>query len=111
MNAILEAKQLYHRHGLNFERDLGFYLTNGVVISRSDKFIMAKPIVAKEGDDCWNPANPDCWWVQIAVGNKSIAWFLEQAPFKLPLVSFKRSKDRTQKNRIYSVNRISRLSK
>ena len=70
MNAIMEAKQLYARYGLDFERDLGFYMTNGVVISRPDRFIMAKPIVAAEGENCWNPAEcymtGRCWPTNVS---------------------------------------------
>lgn len=111
MNAIMEAKQLYRRHGLDFERDLGFYLTNGVVISRPDKFIMAKPIVAKEGDDCWNPASPDCWYVHCAAGRGALAWFLSQAPFRLPLLAWRRFKNSPQNPlKIYQTDRFERLA-
>ncbi len=110
MNAIMEAKQLYAKHGLDFERDLGFYLTNGVVIARPDRFIMAKPIVAAEGEDCWNPEKPDTWWVHCAVGKGALEWFLLQAPFRLPFIGFKRFKDKKQTARIYSTNTFERFS-
>lgn len=111
MNAILEARQLYAKHGLDFERDLGFYLTNGIVISRPDRFLMAKAIVGKEGDDCWNPANPDTWYVHVGVGVNSLAWFLAQAPFRLPYLAWRRFKNFPQNPlKIYPTAKFERLA-
>lgn len=110
MNAIIEARQLYSEHGLDFERDLGFYLTNGVVVSRPDRFIMAKPIVAAEGADSWNPPKPDCWYVHCAVGRSALDWFLPQAPFRLPLLAWRRFKNLGNPLRIYSTRRFEALT-
>ena len=93
MTAIMEAKQMYAKLGLDFERDLGYYLTNGHVISMPDKFIMFKSIDSAKGDDDWNPANPDTWYVHMAVGKGALRWFLEQAPVKLPLLAWRRLKN------------------
>jgi hypothetical protein len=93
MTALLEAKQMYARLGLNFERDLGFYLTNGVVFSLPDRFLMAKQIEKDAGDDQWNPANPNCWYVHCAVGKNALRWFLDQAPVKLPFLAWRRLKN------------------
>lgn len=110
MNAIMEARQLYAEHGLDFERDLGFYLTNGVVCSRPDRFIMAKPIVASEGSNCWGPQTPDCWYVHCAVGRGALKWFLLQAPFRLPLLAWRRFKKPNGPLHVYSTNRFESLS-
>ena len=110
MHAILEAKDLYRRYSLNFERDLGFYLMNGLVIARPDRFMMAKPIVADIGDECWNPISPDCWYVHCAVGKGAVSWFLSQAPFRLPKIAFRRFKDGHNKMKIYNTDTFERLA-
>ncbi len=110
MNAIMEAKQLYAKHGLDFERDLGFYLTNGLVVSRPDRFLMAKTILASEGDDSWNNPNPDTWYVHCAVGKGALEWFLLQAPFRLPKLAWRRFKDSKQTFRIYSTDQFERFA-
>ena len=110
MNAIQEAKELYKKHNLSFERDLCFYLQHGVVISRPDRFLMAKLINSSLGnDDQWNPLNPDCWLVQCAVGRGSLEWFLLQAPLRMPKSAFRRYKDRQNKLKVYNTNTFERL--
>jgi hypothetical protein len=111
MTAILEAKQMFLSKGINFEEHLNWYLTNGVVISYKDKFLMAKPIVESEGDDCWNPKNPDCWYIHCAVGNGCLAWFFKQAPFMLPKLAWRRIKDKDNSLRVYNSATFERLVK
>lgn len=110
MNAILEARKLYAEHGLDFERDLGFYLTNGVVVSRPDRFIMAKPIVSKDGDDSWNDEKADCWYVHCAVGRGALEWFLMQAPFRLPFIAWRRFKNKNNPLKIFSTSKFERYT-
>ena len=112
MNAIIEARELYAKHGLNFERDLGFYLTNGVVISLPDKFLMAKTIVKEHGDDLWNEASPNAWYVHCAVGKNALRWFFDQAPVKLPYLAWRRLKNFPQNPlRIYPTEQFARFAK
>jgi hypothetical protein len=111
MTALLEAKQMYANLNLNFERDLGFYLTNGVVFSLPDRFLMAKTI-AGSNDDGWNPANPTAWYVHVAVGKNCLRWFLDQAPFKLPHLAWRRLKNFPQNTlRIYPTEQFARFAK
>ena len=109
MTALLEAKQIYAKLGLDFERDLGFYLTNGFVISMPDRFIMAKPIVKEHGDDPWNEANPNAWYLHFAVGKNCLRWFFDQAPIKLPFLAWRRLKGSKQSIRIYSTDSFQRF--
>ena len=112
MTALLEAKKMYANLNLNFERDLGFYLTNGVVFSLPDRFIMAKSIVKEHGDDLWNEANPDAWYVHCAVGKNALRWFLGQAPVKLPYLAWRRLKNFPQNTlRIYPTEQFARFAK
>ena len=106
----MEAKKLYQDHNLDFERDLSFYLVNGVVISRPDYFIMAKAIDSRLGEASWHPQAPDCWYVACAVGRKTLAWFLSQAPYQLPLIAWKRFKSLNNPLKIYSAERFARLT-
>lgn len=110
MNAIMEAKALYAQHGLDFERDLGFYLTNGLVVSRPDRFLMAKLIVKEEGDDCWNPEKPDSWYVHVAVGKGALEWFLLQAPIRMPYLSWRRFKNGKNDLRTYRTEQFERFA-
>ena len=110
MNAILEARQLYERHGLDFERDLGFYLTNGLVVSRPDRFLMAKLIEKDMGDDSWNSKNPNTWYVHVAVGKGALEWFLMQAPVRMPYLAWRRFKNGKNDLRIYETDRFERFA-
>lgn len=110
MNAIMEAKQLYTRYGLDFERDLGFYLAHGLVVSRPDRFLMAKMISKNEGDDSWNPQAPDCWYVHCAVGKGALEWFLLQAPVRMPFLSWRRFKDGKNSLRTYRTEQFERFA-
>jgi len=100
---------MYAKLGLDFERDLGFYLTNGVVFSLPDRFIMGKQIEKDKGDDQWNPANPDCWYVHFAVGKNCLRWFVDQAPVKLPFLAWRRLKGTKQAMRVYPTESFQRF--
>lgn len=110
MKPIYEAKKMFMDLGLNFEEQLSWYLTNGVVLSFEDRFLMAKAIVASEGDDCWNPQNPDCWYVHCAVGKDCLKWFLNQAPYKLPYIAWRRNRGRGNKFRVYNASTFERFA-
>lgn len=111
MNALFTAKAMYEARGLNFEQDLGYYLTNGIVISQPDRFLMAKPVSKDKGEADWHPEKPDAWYVHMAVGKDCLRWFLQQAPFRLPYLAWSRSKDEDGKLRIYSTERFERLAR
>jgi hypothetical protein len=111
MNAVFAAKQMFLENGLNFEEQLGWYLANGLVVSSRDKFLMAKPIVASQGDDCWNPASPDCWYVHCAVGAGKLKMMLDCAPYPLPKLGWRRVKDGNNALRVYNWNNFKRLVK
>lgn len=110
MKPIYEAKQMFAEHGLNFEEQLSWYLTNGVVISREDVFLMAKPIDLAKGDDSWCPEKPDCWYVHCAVGKRSPRWFLEQAPYSLPYLAWRRIRDSKNDLRVYNTKTFERFA-
>jgi hypothetical protein len=111
MSAVFQAKKMFLDKGINFEEQLCWYLENGVVLSFKDRFIMAKPIVAKDGDDSWNPKSPDCWYIHCAVGSNCLSWFLEQAPFKLPKLAWKRIKSKDNALRVYNSSTFERFVK
>ena len=110
MTALHEAKSLYERHGLSFERDLCHYLEHGYVIAMPDRFIMAKPIEKDKGDDQWHAPNPDCWYVHLAAGKNCLKWFLDQAPVQLPYLAWRRYKQGANPLRVYNTATFSRLA-
>ncbi len=102
---------MFKRAGLNtFERDLCWYLEHGLVISRPDRFIMAKLIDSTKGDDDWHPAKPDCWYVHAAVGRGCLEWFLKQSPIRMPKIAFRRLKDGANRLRFYNTNTFERFA-
>ena len=110
MSALLAARSLFENHGQNFEEQLGWYLGRGVVISLPDRFIMAKPINASRGDDEWDVRDADAWYVHVAVGANCLGWFMRQAPFRLPLLAWRRRKDPKNRLRVYPSARFSSLT-
>lgn len=111
MNAIAEAKALYMVRGLNFEERLGWYLMNGIVITRPDRFVMAKPIRSSVGDDDWQAGDAaDCWYVECAVGKGCLEWFLLQAPYRLPRLAWRRVKDKENRLKFYDTATFERLA-
>lgn len=112
MNAILEAKAMYERHGMkHFEQDLQYYLVNGVVISRPDRFLMAKVINSTRlDDDEWNPPDADTWYVHCAVGRGALEWFLKQAPIRLPKLAWRRFKNGANRLRCYNTDAFERFA-
>jgi hypothetical protein len=112
MRAIEIAKMDYERNNLLFEQDLGYYLMNGYVFSTPDRFLMAKPVRKSFGEKDWHPDNPDAWYVHYASGKKSLQWFIEQAPFYLPFIAWKRSKSvDTESERFYPTSRLFKILK
>lgn len=109
MKAINQAAAIYAKAGFSFEQSLGWYLLHGVVISTPDRFLMAKAVRKEVGESDWNPDNPDCWYVAIAVGKGCLKWFLEQAPFRLPYLAWARMKAKGNPVRIYRAERFARL--
>ncbi len=110
MKPIYEAKKMFMERGLNFEEQLSWYLTNGVVLSFEDRFLMAKPIELAKGDDNWNPENPDCWYVHCAVGKDCLKWFFNQAPYRLPYIGWRRNKDGNNRFRVYHASTFERFA-
>lgn len=111
MNAVFQAKQMFLENGLNFEEQLGWYLANGVVVSNKDKFLMAKPISLQDGDDSWSSSKPDCWYIHCAIGVQSLKWFMQQAPYALPKLAWRRIKDKNNALRVYNWQDFKRLAK
>lgn len=109
MHALFTAKAMYEARGLNFEQDLGYYLTNGIVISQPDRFLMAKPIRKEVGEKDWHPEKPDCWWVHMAVGRGCLQWFLRQAPIRLPFLAWARDKSNNNSPRVYATERFEKI--
>ena len=113
MHAIAEAKRMYAERGLNFEERLGWYLTHGLVVSREDRFLMAKAVNSKHGDkadDTWDEPNPDCWYVECAVGQGCLEWFLMQAPIRLQKLAWRRLKDGANKLKYYPTSAFERFA-
>ncbi len=109
MSAIAEAKELYAKHGLCFERDLCHYLQHGIVVAHPDRFLMAKPINKELGDDVWNPEAKDTWYVHVAVGANCLKWFLEQAPYQLPFLAWRRWKAKGNALKYYPTKSFARF--
>jgi hypothetical protein len=91
MKPIYEAKKMFLERGLNFEEQLSWYLTNGVVLSLEDRFLMAKPI-------------------ELAVGNDCLKWFFDQAPYRLPYIGWRRNKDGNNRFRVYNASTFERFA-
>jgi hypothetical protein len=108
LSAIVAARSLFNEHGQDFEQQLGWYLTRGVVVSTPDRFIMAKPIRADRGDDEWGVKDADAWYVHVAVGDGALRWFLSQAPFALPKLAWRRVKDPANRLRVYPTSSFAR---
>ena len=82
-NAFDVAVENYKKYsGLNFWKDLMYYLRTGFVVSRPNLFAMARPIErdGKRG-----------WFIQIAVGE--IGELITCFPFRLDFVAFCRNND------------------
>lgn len=109
MKAVNEAYLMFAQRGLDFCQQLAWFMEHGVVVCAGDRFIMAKPIDSSKGDDEWDSESPDCWYVHCAVGRDCLKWFVGQAPFHLPKVAWRRSKDRDNKLKVYSLERLNRL--
>jgi hypothetical protein len=110
MKPIHEAKKMFTEIGLNFEEELSSYLVHGFVISYPDKFIMARPIEAKRQDLTWDHPNPDCWYIHCVVGQNCFKWFLDQDPYKLPYVAWRRNNCKESKFRVYNASTFGRFS-
>lgn len=109
MKAINEAKTMFALKGFNFEQHLAWYLQSGIVISRDDRFLMAKKINHARGDDEWNPEDADAWYVHCAVGKGSLEWFLLQAPVRLPYLCWRRIKQGENRLKCYRTETFERL--
>lgn len=105
----MEAKKLFSEAGLNFEEQLGWYLTRGFVVSREDRFLMAKPIRSWVGDDDWEAPDADTWYVHMCVGRGALEWALMQAPYRLPKIAFRRLKDPANRLKCYNTDAFERL--
>lgn len=101
MSALLAARSLFANSKQDFETQLGWYLQHGVVISTPDRFLMAKPIHAARGDDEWAVKDADAWYVHVAVGHGCLRWWLQQAPYSLPKLAWRRMKDPANSLRVY----------
>lgn len=110
MSAIQEAKAMFEAKGLNFEQQLAWYLTNGLVVCQHDRFLMAKAIRSEVGDDDWNHPDADCWYVNCAVGKGCLEWFLMQAPHRLPKIAFRRLRDPANKLKCYNTSDFERFA-
>ena len=102
---------MFEERGLNFEQQLGWYLMNGIVVCRPDRFLMVKPIRSWVGDDDWNAPDADTWYCHVAVGEGALKWFLSQVPYQLPKVAWRRVKDPSNRLRCYNTNDFQRLCK
>lgn len=110
MSAVQEAKAMFQKAGLStFERDLCWYLEHGIVISRPDRFLMAKLINTVVGDDDWHPKEPDAWYVHCAVGKGCLEWFLCQSPVRMPKLAWRRFKDGHNSLKVYNTNQFERF--
>lgn len=91
MNAIDQAKELYAQHGLSLGREIGAFLDTGsVVLSTPDRLLLARPILLERPRE-WPPAEPaDAWFVRLAIGRGALAWFMQQMPYPLPFLAWRR---------------------
>jgi len=110
MKPIYEAKKISAEAGENFEKELTKHLIYGVVVSLPDRFIMGRAMQIELGPDIIDPVKPDCWFVHCAVGQNCLRWFVDQAPFKLPYIAWRRNNDQSGKLRVYNIDVFKRLS-
>ena len=85
-----EAKQWHLKHNPEhpFEAVLAEHLTNGVVYSGPDVFVMAKPVLWEDGFMYYGDVDPNCWHVFLAAGN--FKRLLGLAPRRLSFVAWQR---------------------
>ena len=110
MSPYEKARHVYETEpcARTFDEDLRLHLAHGVVISRPDFFVMARPVStlatpAKIVDPHFQFHAPDAWHVYLAAGNIPRAW--EYLPFHLPWISF----ERRNVLRFYSLDRLKRI--
>lgn len=101
---------MFEEHGQNFEEQLGWYLTHGVVVCTPDRFIMAKPIRSWIGYNDWDAPDADCWYVHCAVGKGCLEWYLLQAPYRLPKLAWKRIGDPDNRLKCYNTATFERFA-
>lgn len=107
MTAIDQAKQLYARLGLDLSRDLGWHLDYGVVFCTPDRLVLAHAIRLAE-PAVWPATAPDAWYVRLALGRGSLAWFVRQMPHFLPSLAWRRGFRGDERLRVYDTARFIR---
>lgn len=92
-HAIAHAAEFYQERGLDFSKDLTYYLRYGVVVSTPDRFLLAKPARVACPLDYVDVSEADAWFVHFAWGKGALQKLLADAPRFLPWICFHRDKD------------------
>ena len=105
LNAIERALDLY---GEEFARVHGFYSQHGYCYSEPEALVLFRPCLRERFWEV-NPASPDCWWVELAIGEKAPAIFARIVPWSLPYVGWQRGARNDLKPRFFPFTKAKAL--
>lgn len=106
-NAVAEGLRLY---GDQFARTHGVYSQYGYVYSEPGRICMFRPCKRENWQEWVLGGEADCWWVELAIGYKSLRRFWQVAPYHLPYVGWQRGLRGNDAPRFYSFDRLGTLT-
>jgi hypothetical protein len=96
MNIWVEAREMYEKHGLDFDQDYSYYQLHGYILQGPDFILMG------EEED-------DGWFIAFAIGKGCVPLFLRLMPFEKPYIYLYRFQ-RGQKKRVkIPIKRLQKL--
>jgi len=108
MTPLATAKKHYADSGKDFEQDLVWHLQSGCVFNTPDRFMMGHAIKVDE-PNVWPAKEPDAWYVTYAAGNGCLQWFINQAPYPLPFIAWRRNKgDAINTLKVYATEQLTK---
>lgn len=112
MLAIDHAKQLYASRGLNLALEIGRHLDcGGVVHVEPDRLLLGRPMRLEDPDVWPEPGAADAWYVTLAIGQNSLEFFLQQMPWFLPHLAWRRGFRGDQRLRVFDTARFIKLNR
>ena len=111
---ITNARNLYIKHGMDFDRMFCAYLTMGFVYCSPHQLLLTRP-AKKDRLSEWLSTEQfgeaDTWHVGLTAGKGNIGWFIRQMEWYLPNISWTLTAKRpgNTKYRIYSTDRLTKL--
>ena len=106
MNPLATAKRDYATSGKDFEQELAWHLQYGCVFATPDRFIMGHAIHT-DHPQVWPVAAPNAWYVTYATGRGCLTWFINQAPYPLPFIAWRRNKgDAINNLKVYATEQL-----